>query len=211
MCRVFLVFPAWCVTPLSCHWAHWSEGWLCKEWINLCNWEYLYQQPLASHQLNKVTTGKKVGHAQATGPGIKMTQDLIHKVLFWDKALWRKISWKNLLKNTPITLYSWCCDNPWVMRWEHTEAVITNTGLMSVKHHQSKKSRGVNAQCGATLKWFKISSSSFSCKCGPQAWAEIKPHWNLCWALLGDSSSLNSHRYNLTTLSTSHCFVFVYC
>ena len=72
------------------------------------------------------------------------------------------------------------------MRCEHTEAVITVTGSMSVKHQLSKKSPGVNAQCGATLKWFKISSSSFSCKCGPQAtalaWAEIKPHWNLCSA-----------------------------
>ena len=79
---------------------------LCKEWINLCNWEYLYQQPLPSHQshqLNKVTTGKKVGHAQATGAGIKMTQDLIHKVLFWDKALWRKKSYeKNSWKIHPL-------------------------------------------------------------------------------------------------------------
>ena len=68
-----------------------------------------------------------------------------------------------------------------VMRCEHTGAVITLTGTsdcphMSVKHHRGKKSLSVNAQCGATLKWFKISSSSFSCKCGPQAtgWPGLK-------------------------------------
>ena len=83
------------------------------------------------------------------------------------------------MKNTPITAR--CCDNPHVMRCEHTGAVITLTVTsdcphMSVKHQRSKKSPSVNAQCGATLKWFKISSSSFSCKCGPQAtgWPGLK-------------------------------------
>ena len=98
MCWVFLVFPSWSVTPLSCHWAHWSEGWLCKEWINLCNWEYLYQQPLASHQLNKVTTGKKVRHAQATSQGSKWHKILSTKCCFETKHFGEKyhekISWK---------------------------------------------------------------------------------------------------------------------
>ena len=165
MAKVFLVFPSWCVTPLSCHWDHWSEGWLCKEWINLCNWEYLYQQqPLPSHQshqLNKVTTGKKVGHAQAAGQGSKWQKILSKSVVLRQSTLKKNIMKKSLEKYPHYCLMLW---QPLVMRCEHTEAVITVTGSMSVKHHLSKKSPGVNAQCGATLKWFKISSSSFSCK-----------------------------------------------
>ena len=184
MCRVFLVFPAWCVTPLSCHWAHWSEGWLCKEWINLCNWEYLYQQPLPRAISSiKSLLGRKLDTPRPLARDQNDTRSYPQSVVLRQSTLEKNIMKKSLEKYTHYT----CCDNPWVMRWEHTEAVITNTGLMSVKHQLSKKSRGVNAQCGATLKWFKISSSSFSCKCGPQARTEIKPHWNLCWALQGDS------------------------
>ena len=126
-----------------------------------------------------------------------MTQDLIQECCFETKHFEEKyheqISWK--------VHPWWCCDNPW---WwdERTQKLSLPwlgpvTAPMSVKHQQ--KVQGCQCSVWSHFKWFKISSSSFSCKfwtashCG-LARAEIKPHWNLSWAL-------STHNITVTTIT----------
>ena len=105
MCQVFLVFPSWSVTPLSCHWAHWSEGWLCKEWINLCNWEYLYQQPLPRAISSiKSLLGRKLDTPRPLARDQNDTRSYPQSVVLRQSTLEKNIMKKSLEKYTHYTM-----------------------------------------------------------------------------------------------------------
>ena len=114
-------------------------------------------------------------------PSIKMTRDFIISVvwrqttlkikiikkLYCTVIIFRQISWLSGSRGTRITAIKilwWLVQGPAYMDPSLPCLVATVQPFLFISSPATKTRPSVNSQWAAHLKWFKISSSSFSCK-----------------------------------------------
>ena len=146
----------------------------CKEWINLLT---------GCIYINSVVTLLRKFRPTRPVPStnIKMTRDFITSVvwrqttlkikiikkLYCTVIIFRQISWLSGSRGTRITAIKilwWLVQGPAYTEPSLPCLVASTQPFLFFSTPTTKTRPSVNSQWAAHLKWFKISSSSFSCK-----------------------------------------------